>query len=377
MSEKEINPKQAAKKPRATQSKTKTRQAETFDSDIFEQSQKTLPVLKDAKGNSMELTLTNINTIGTTAGVGIGKLADEIMSKVNVTDDNSEFAKSITTILSLTRAVDIDSLQDDKSIIGWVKKMLTNTKQKVGDQYKNSKEQIDEIIGTLQTGLNRQHGEQQWLENKYTENKNYLFELRDTLAGLEEVTVAQNEILSAIKADPNSDTFAIQEQKLIVDALEKQEDKLRRLLMICEQGAPRLMSMKKVTMNTLSKFEDLRSVVIPQWKSQLAEQLISERQRKDNELGNLIDNETNRLFETNAKMVATNMLEAVKANNRGIVDITTLKNSHNIMLTSIKAVLDEEEKARAERVRAKDEMAKLSIELQDTLRDIHEQSNKR
>ncbi|AXC39147.1 UNVERIFIED_ORG: hypothetical protein [Escherichia phage CMSTMSU] len=48
-------------------------------------------------------------------------MADEIMSKVNVTDDNTEFGKSITTILTLTRAVDIDSLQDDKSIVGWVK----------------------------------------------------------------------------------------------------------------------------------------------------------------------------------------------------------------------------------------------------------------
>lgn len=378
MSEKEINPKKATvKKPRASQVKAKTRQAETFDSDIFEQSQKSMPVLKDSRGQSMALTIANINTIGTSAGAGVGKLADEIMSKVNISDDNSEFAKSITTILALTRAVDIDSLQDDKSIIGWVKKLLVNTKQKVGDQYKNSKEQIDEIIGTLQTGLNRQHSEQDWLETKYTENKKYLFELRDTLGGLEEVTKAQQEVLTALQADETVDTFAIQEQKLIVDALEKQEDKIRRLIMICEQGAPRLMSMKKVTMNTLSKFEDLKTVVIPQWKSQLAEQLISERQRKDNELGQLIDNETNRLFETNAKMVATNMLDAVKANNRGIIDMTTLRNAHNTMLTSIKAVIEEEDKAKIERQKAKEEMAQLSLELQETLRDIHEKSNKR
>lgn len=378
MSEKEINPKKVtAKKPRVTQAKTKTRQAGTFDSDIFEQSQKSLPVLKDSNGQSMALTVANINTIGTTAGAGIGKLADEIMSKVNVLDDNSEFAKSITTILSLTRAVDIDSLQDDKSIIGWVKKLLVNTKQKVGDQYKNSKEQIDEIIGTLQTGLNRQHGEQDWLDNKYSENKNYLFELRNTLVGLEEVTLSQQEVLTALQSDETVDTFAIQEQKLIVDALEKQEDKIRRLIMICEQSAPRLMSMKKVTMNTLSKFEDLKTIVIPQWKSQLAEQLISERQRKDNELGLLIDKETNRMFETNAKMVATNMLDAVKANNRGIIDMTTLRNAHNTMLTSIKAVIEEEDKAKIERQKAKEEMAQLSLELQETLRDIHEKSNKR
>lgn len=380
MSEKEINPKKATvKQAKATKTAKRTTKtaSHTIDAtDIFEQQSKSLPVLKDTKGNSMALTVQNINTIGTTAGAGVGRLADEIMSKVNVTDDNTEFGKSITTILTLTRAVDIDSLQDDKSIVGWVKKLFVNAKQKVGDQYKNSKEQIDEIMNTLQVGINRQHGECAWLDTAYNENKNYLFELRDTLVELEEVTKAQDAELVAMQANPDVDSFAIQEQKMICEALSKQEDKIRRLIMMCELSGPRLMSMKKVNLNTVSKFEDLKSVVIPAWKSQLAEQLISERQRKDNELGNLIDNETNRLLEVNSKMVATNMLDAAKANNRGIVDIKTLRNVHKTMIDSIEAVLIEEKKGKEERERAKIEIAKLSHELEDTLREIAEKANK-
>lgn len=375
MSEKEINPKKATTKA-AKRTTTKTK-GNTFDaSDIFDQQAKTLPVLKDTKGNTMSLTVQNINTIGTTAGAGVGRLADEIMSKVNVTDDNTEFGKSITTILTLTRAVDIDSLQDDKSIVGWVKKLFVNAKQKVGDQYKNSKEQIDEIMNTLQIGINRQHSECEWLDTAYNENKNYLFELRDTLVELEQVTKTQDATLEEMQANPDIDSFAIQEQKMICEALSKQEDKIRRLIMMCELSGPRLMSMKKVNLNTVSKFEDLKSVVIPAWKSQLAEQLISERQRKDNELGNLIDNETNRLLEVNSKMVATNMLDAAKANNRGIVDIKTLRNVHKTMIDSIEAVLIEEKKGKEERERAKHEIAQLSYELEETLREIADKANK-
>lgn len=193
----------------------------------------------------MSLTVQNINTVGTTAGAAVGRLADEIMSKVNVTDDNTEFGKSITTILTLTRAVDIDSLQEDKSIVGRIKKFFVNAQQKVGDQYKNSKEQIDEIMKTLQTGINRQHGECEWLDKAYNENKEYLFELRDTLVGLEEVTKTQDALLLEMQADKNVDSFAIQEQKMICEALSKQEDKIRRLIMMCELSGPRLMSMKK------------------------------------------------------------------------------------------------------------------------------------
>ncbi|WP_334274886.1 toxic anion resistance protein, partial [Escherichia coli] len=269
-----------------------------------------------------------------------------------------------------------DSLQEDKSIVGRIKKFFVNAQQKVGDQYKNSKEQIDEIMKTLQTGINRQHGECEWLDKAYNENKEYLFELRDTLVGLEEVTKTQDALLLEMQADKNVDSFAIQEQKMICEALSKQEDKIRRLIMMCELSGPRLMSMKKVNLNTVSKFEDLKSVVIPAWKSQLAEQLISERQRKDNELGNLIDNETNRLLETNSKMVAANMLDAAKANNRGIVDIKTLRNVHKTMIDSIEAVIEEEKKGKLERERAKQEIAQLSYELEDTLREIAEKANK-
>lgn len=378
MSEKEINPKKASTAAKSAKRTTKTAsKGNTIDaSDIFNQTTKSLPVLKDVKGNTMSLTVQNINTVGTTAGAAVGRLADEIMSKVNVTDDNTEFGKSITTILTLTRAVDIDSLQEDKSIVGRIKKFFVNAQQKVGDQYKNSKEQIDEIMKTLQTGINRQHGECEWLDKAYNENKEYLFELRDTLVGLEEVTKTQDALLLEMQADKNVDSFAIQEQKMICEALSKQEDKIRRLIMMCELSGPRLMSMKKVNLNTVSKFEDLKSVVIPAWKSQLAEQLISERQRKDNELGNLIDNETNRLLETNSKMVAANMLDAAKANNRGIVDIKTLRNVHKTMIDSIEAVIEEEKKGKLERERAKQEIAQLSYELEDTLREIAEKANK-
>lgn len=104
--------------------------------------------------------------------------------------------------------------------------------------------------------------------------------------------------------------------------------------------------------------------------------MISERQRKDNELGNLIDNETNRLLEVNSKMVATNMLDAAKANNRGIVDIKTLRNVHKTTIDGIEAVLIEEKKGKEERERAKVELLQLSHDLENTLREIADKSNK-
>lgn len=378
MSEKEINPKKktASKAKATTTTRTRTKKADSVVGDIFEQAAASLPMLRDTKGTNIALTVDNINNMGTEAGAAVGRLADQILEKVNVSDDNSEFGKSVTTILALTRAVDIDSLAEDKGVLARIKGLFVNVKQKVGDQYKTSREQIEEIMGTIQSGINRMEGEAVWLQDTYNENKQYLMALRDTLENLIEVREGQDEVLTAMRSDEEVDTFEIQEQKMICEALSKQEDKIRRLISMCELQAPQIASMRKVNVNTVDKFESLKGVVLPAWKTQLATQLISDRQRKDTELGDVIDNETNRLLETNSKMIANNMVEAAKAGQRGVVDVKTLQVAQKNMLQGIQAVIQIEEDGEKQRKLAAAEMTRMSLELKETLREVAERNKK-
>lgn len=378
MSEKEINPKKktASKAKATTTTRTRKKKADSVVGDIFEQAAASLPMLRDTKGTNIALTVDNINNMGTEAGAAVGRLADQILEKVNVSDDNSEFGKSVTTILALTRAVDIDSLAEDKGVLARIKGLFVNVKQKVGDQYKTSREQIEEIMGTIQSGINRMEGEAVWLQDTYNENKQYLMALRDTLENLIEVREGQDEVLTAMRSDEEVDTFEIQEQKMICEALSKQEDKIRRLISMCELQAPQIASMRKVNVNTVDKFESLKGVVLPAWKTQLATQLISDRQRKDTELGDVIDNETNRLLETNSKMIANNMVEAAKAGQRGVVDVKTLQVAQKNMLQGIQAVIQIEEDGEKQRKLAAAEMTRMSLELKETLREVAERNKK-
>lgn len=377
MAEKEINPKKApASKAKATATKTRTKKADAAVGDIFEQAAASLPTLRDSKGSSVELTIANISSMGTEAGAAVDRLADQILEKVNIQNDNTEFGKSVTTILALTRAVDIDSLAEDNGIFAKFKGLFVNVKQKVGDQYKNSREQIEEIMASIQTGIDRMGGEAEWLLKSYNENKAYLMNLRATLENIIEVRAVQDEVLTALRADETTDTFDIQEQKMICEALSKQEDKIRRLISMCELQAPQIASMRKVNMNTIDKFESLKGVVLPAWKSQLAQQLLSDRQRKDTELGTVIDDETNRLLETNSKMISNNMIEAAKAQQRGVVDVKTLQIAHKNMLQGIQTVIAIEEDGERQRKAAAQELDRLSNEVKDALRVVAEKKGK-
>lgn len=363
-------PTKRATRARKTTKPVKEAEPVTIEQDVFEQEQKNLPVLRDAKGTQIELTVSNINQLGSDAGQNIGKLSEEILDKVKVAD-TGELGEGISNILTLTRKVDITKLGEQRTgILSRVWNIFGDTKQKVLDQFETSKDQIEKITGTLSTGIDRMRGEAVWLENAYNANIEYLHELEVILENVDAVKVVEDQKLSAMLADPNTPINVLDEQRIITDALDKQADKLRRLVQLSKLTAPQIASMRKVNVNTTEKFESLNSVVIPAWKNNMSLSLISLQQKKDNELSNQIDNETNRLLKDNAKTVAQNMRDAAAANQRGVVDLATLQSIQNDMLAGINDTIRIERQGREERKQAAIQMQKMDTDLKNALRDI-------
>ncbi|QOI72358.1 putative TelA-like protein [Erwinia phage pEa_SNUABM_50] len=362
---------QPAKRTRKPRTKA-TKQAEpvTIDQDVFEQEQKNLPVLRDAKGTQMELTVSNIHSLGSDAGQNIGKLSEEILSKVKVAN-TGELGEGISNILTLTRKVDITRLGTQQTgLLSRVWNIFGDTKQKVLDQFETSKDQIEKITTTLSTGIDRMRGEAVWLENAYDANIEYLHELEDILDNVDMVKEIEDKKLSVLMGNPDTPMNVLDEQRIITDALDKQADKLRRLVQLAKLTAPQIASMRKVNVNTVEKFESLNTVVIPAWKNNMSLSLISLQQKKDNELSNMIDNETNRLLKDNAKTVSQNMKDAAAANQRGVIDLNTLQSIQNDMLAGIKETIRIEETGRQERKQAAIQMQKMDNDLKNALRDI-------
>jgi uncharacterized protein YaaN involved in tellurite resistance len=362
-------PKKAVKRTRKPAA-AKQREPETFDQEEFTQPEKNLPVLRDSKGATLELTIANINTLGSDAGQNIGKLSEEILSKVKVAD-TGELGEGISNILTLTRKVDITKLGEQRNgLLSRVWNIFGDTKQKVLDQFETSKDQIEKITGTLTTGIGRMRGEAVWLNNAYTANIEYLHELEDILDSVDAVKEIEDQKMAELLANPDTPMNILDEQRMLTDALDKQADKLRRLVQLSKLTAPQIASMRKVNMNTVEKFESLNTVVIPAWKNNMSLSLISLQQKKDNELSNMIDNETNRLLKDNAKSVAHNMKEAAAANQRGVVDLATLQSIQTDMLNGINETMRIEQAGRQERKQAAISMAKMDNDLKIALRDI-------
>lgn len=380
MSEKDITPATKATRTRKTATKataTKTKAKVKAESEVFEQTEKQLPALTSAKGQTLELTVSNIHNFGMEAGQSISVLNDQILNRVKVAD-SGEFGVSVNSILALTRSVDIESLgTKNKGIVGKFLGLFTDAKRQVTDQLNTSYDQIQEIVTTLDGGVGRMTDEARWLEKVYSANIDHLHELKAALVCIEEVKAPQEAILDGMRMNDAVEVEKFEEQKLIVEALDKQADKVRRLITLSQLMAPQIMSMRKVNTNTHEKYQTLITTTIPAWKTQMSLGLISDAQRKDNELSEKIDDQTNLLLSNNADTVAKNMVDSAKANQRGVVDLDTLRKVQNTMLKGINDTILVEQSGAAERAKAKLEMEKMDQDLKNALLEIADKTHKK
>lgn len=357
-------------KPRARKVKEKEINPVVMDIPVQSETKAKVPMLRDAKGTELSLSVENIQSLGSDVGQSISKLSDQVLSRVKVAD-TGELGEGISNILSLTRKVDISKLgKKETGLVARVWNIFGSTQQKVMEQFDTSADQIEKISTTLTVGIDRMRGESQWLQDTYAANIEYLYELEDILENIESVKTVQDEKLDEIVKNEDVAIEVLEEQRMICDALDKQADKLRRLIQLSKLTAPQIASMRGVNINTIEKFKTLTDVVIPAWKNNMSLGLISLQQSKDNELSKLVDDETNRLLVDNAKNVAANMKEAAKAAQRGVVDLESLRAIQNSMIAGINDTIAIEKKGKEDRRLAATELEKMDDELKTALRAI-------
>jgi uncharacterized protein YaaN involved in tellurite resistance len=79
---------------------------------------------------------------------------------------------------------------------------------------------------------------------------------------------------------------------------------------------------------------------------------------------------TNELLLKNAEMLKTNTIETAKENERGLVDIETLKKTQESLISTLEETLRIQEEGRNKRRQAESDLASMESELRQKLLDI-------
>lgn len=147
------------------------------------------------------------------------------------------------------------------------------------------------------------------------------------------------------------------------DRLDKRIYDLTLSRQITMQSASQIRLIQHTNRVLVEKIQSSIMTVIPLWKNQVAIALILLRQRRASETQNQISKTTNELLLKNAEMLKGSTIETAKENERGYVDIDTLKKVQENLIATLEETIKIQEEGRTKRIHAEEEIRMMEEDL--------------
>jgi len=139
---------------------------------------------------------------------------------------------------------------------------------------------------------------------------------------------------------------------------------------ISMQTAPQIRLLQSTDTQMAEKIQSVIVNTIPLWKNQMVITLGIAHSQAAIEAENAVTNATNELLKKNSETLHTASVNAAKANERGIVDIETLKITNQNLLTTLEEVMKVQNEGKEARANAEIELRKMEDELKNKLLEM-------
>ncbi|MDE0584865.1 toxic anion resistance protein [Planococcus sp. A6] len=254
--------------------------------------------------------------------------------------------------------------------------------QEMMSKYQKLSTQVDRISIQLDHSKRGLLEDVQMLEQLYDQNKTYFQALNVYIAAAEiKRDEIMNETIPALrkKAEASNDQMAYQEVNDMVqyvDRLEKRLYDLQLSRQITIQSAPQIRMIQQTNQTLAEKIQSSIMTSIPLWKNQIAIALTLNKQMKAVEAQKQVTATTNDLLLKNSEMLKMNSIETARENERGIVEIETLKQTQENLLETIEETLKIQAEGRRNRKAAELEIGRMEEDLKQRLLAIHDGQEK-
>jgi uncharacterized protein YaaN involved in tellurite resistance len=288
--------------------------------------------------------------------------------------DTGEIGEIIGDLMKKLEQVSPDDLKTEKrGLIARMFGKISNSVQEVLSKYQKTGAQIDRISVKLDHSKNDLLGDISILEQLYEQNKDYFHALNIYIAAGElKLEELETKTIPALKqkAEASQDQMAFQEVNDLMqfaDRLEKRTHDLVLSRQITMQSAPQIRLIQSANQALVEKIQSSITTAIPLWKNQVAIALTLLRQKNAVEAQKLVSKTTNDLLLKNAEMLKVNTVETAKENERGIVDIDTLKKVQDHLISTLEETLRIQAEGRAKRLQAEQDLASMETDMKNKL----------
>lgn len=291
--------------------------------------------------------------------------------------DVGEIGEIISDLMKRLNEVNPDELKDGKpSLFARMFGKISGTLQEVLSKYQKTGAQIDRISVKLDRSKNVLLSDIKLLEQLYETNKEYFHALNVYIAAGEiKLEEMQERTIPQMKraAEATNDQMKFQEVNDMIqfaDRLDKRLHDLKLSREITIQSAPQIRLIQNTNQALVEKIQSSIMTAIPLWKNQVAIALTLIRQRHAVEAQKQVSKTTNELLLKNAEMLKTNTIETAKENERGLVDIETLKKTQESLISTLEETMRIQEEGRHKRRAAEQELANMENDLRLKLLEI-------
>ncbi|MHC3759037.1 toxic anion resistance protein [Staphylococcus succinus] len=315
---------------------------------------------------------------GTQAQSSMSQFSHRILNEVKTTDVGP-VGESLNGLMSKLKSVNPEELNPENQ--SKLKRIFRRTKASVNEVFSKMQSvgsQIDRISIELDKHKNNLTKDVEMLDELYDKNKDYFDELSIYIeaAKKKQFELQKEEIpklREKVKASGNQmDVQAASDMEQFIDRLDKRIYDLQLSRQIAIQTAPQIRMIQNVNQALAEKIQSSILTSIPLWKNQMSIALTLMRQRSAVSAQKAVTDTTNDLLLKNSELLKQNALETATENERGVVDIETLKTTQNDIIETIEQTLRIQEQGRNKRKQAESELNNLETELQQQLLEMKE-----
>lgn len=330
------------------------------------QAQNYAVALKDSRQNA-------ITDYGKEVQDQMSQFTDEVIGNVK-SKEVGEIGDTLQSLVTSLNSADPEKLSGDKKpkIFRLFKKIKDSVFEMTA-KYQEVSAQIGKIATKLENQENDLLKNNDMLDEMYTANQKYFQQLNTLIVGGQIRRDELNKEMAALQADVDAgkadqmDVQNFQDMKAQADRLDQRLSDLMLTREITIQQAPQIRLIQNNNSVLSEKIQSSITTAIPLWKNQVAIALSLLSQKDAVKAQDAVANTTNELLKKNSEMLHESTVDVAKASQRGLVDVDTLKEAQENLISTIQEVMQIQSEGTQKRQAIEGELAQMEDHLKTAL----------
>ena len=300
---------------------------------------------------------------GAPAQTKIANFSDSMLQNVR-TKDMGAAGDLLSDLVVEIKGFD-DAASEKKGLFQSMKKHMS----KMMAQYTKTSANIDKIVSALESHKRQMIKDVAMLDQLYDKNAEYFKEIslyiiagKEKLKDLDQNLIPQLE-QKATETGEQADLQKLQEARDFSVRFDKKLNDLMMTRTISLQMAPQIRMLQNGDTQLADKIQSSLMNAIPLWKNQIVLAIGLNNTKNALEAQQKVTDMTNELLKKNSETLKQGSIQIAKESERSVVDIETLKQTNNDLITTINEVLRIQDEGRTKRAEAEKELAQIETDL--------------